>query len=107
MALQEVPQPELQRLSTEAKAAVALFKYMPLTAADLPHASCILQDTARLDLWPARAAALVYAQVSAPPKIYLGMLTVLAIVCMVPSSPALRASCGYAKTLPHLLLRMQ
>jgi hypothetical protein len=61
--LQEGPQPELQRLSTEAKAAVALLKYLPLTSQLLPRASRILQDTAHLDLWPARGAALVFAQV--------------------------------------------
>ncbi len=62
-----MPQPELQQLTTEAKAAAALLKYLPLTAAELPRAAAILQDAAHADLWPSRAAALVFAQVGYRP----------------------------------------
>ncbi len=63
MSLQEVPQTELQPLSTVAKSAAALLKYLPLPAALLPRATATLSDGVRATLWPTRAAALVFAQV--------------------------------------------
>lgn len=63
LCAQEVPQTELQPLSAEAKAAVALLKYLPLPAGLLPRATSILSDGVRANLWPTRAAALVFAQV--------------------------------------------
>ncbi len=60
---QEVPQTELQPLSTVAKSAAALLKYLPLPAALLPRATATLADGVRATLWPTRAAALVFAQV--------------------------------------------
>ena len=63
-AVQELPQPELQPLATEAKLATSLLKYLPLPAALLPQATSALAEGTRADLWPTRAAALVFAQVS-------------------------------------------
>ncbi len=68
--MQEVPQTELQPLSAEAKAAVALLKYLPLPAALLPRATATLSDGVRASLWPTRAAALVFAQVRHPLSIW-------------------------------------
>lgn len=58
-----MPQPELQPLSSGAKGAVALLKYLPLPAELLPRTTAILTEGVRASLWPTRAAALVYAQV--------------------------------------------
>ncbi|BDA49513.1 probable proteasome activator complex subunit 4 [Coccomyxa sp. Obi] len=62
LKLQEVPQTELQPLSTVAKSAAALLKYLPLPAALLPLATATLADGVCATLWPTRAAALVFAQ---------------------------------------------
>ncbi len=59
---QEIPQPELQPLALEAKAAAALLKYVPLPARLLPGAIGHLAAGAGAELWAARAAALVFAQ---------------------------------------------
>ena len=61
---QELPQPELQPLAMEAKSAAVLLKYLPLPAAVLPRALATLSDGVRAELWPARAAALVFVQVA-------------------------------------------
>ena len=61
-APQEIPQPELQPLALEAKAAAALLKYVPLPARLLPGAIGHLAAGAAAGLWAARAAALVFAQ---------------------------------------------
>ena len=65
LPIQELPQPELQPLATEAKLAASLLKYLPLPAALLPPATDALAEGTRADMWPARAAALVFAQASA------------------------------------------
>ena len=62
-AEQEIAQPELQPMALEAKAAAALLKYVPLPADLLPAAIAQLATGATADLWAARAAALVFAQV--------------------------------------------
>ena len=50
-------------MALEAKAAAALLKYVPLPADLLPAAIAHLSTGAAADLWAARAAALVFAQV--------------------------------------------
>ena len=60
---QEVPQPELQPLSMEAKGATAVLKYLQLQADLLPPVTHTLQQAAQVDLWATRGAALAYTQV--------------------------------------------
>ena len=60
---QEVPQPELQPLSMEAKSATAVLKYLQLQADLLPPVTRTLQQAAQVDLWATRGAALAYTQV--------------------------------------------
>lgn len=62
-ASQEVPQPELQPLSMEAKSATAVLKYLQLRAPLLSPVTRTLQEAARVDLWATRGAALAYTQV--------------------------------------------
>lgn len=57
--------PELQRLAMEAKNAAAILKYLPVTPELLPHVVETLTALSSHPLWPARAAALVFVQVSA------------------------------------------
>ena len=47
----------------EAKSAAVLLKYLPLPAPVLPRALATLSEGVRAELWPARAAALVFVQV--------------------------------------------
>ena len=61
--MQEVPQPELQPLSMEAKSATAVLKYLQLQADLLPPVTRTLQQAAHVDLWATRGAALAYTQV--------------------------------------------
>lgn len=56
--------PELQRLALEAKSAAAILKYLPVTSALLPEVVETLKSVSAHPLWPARAAALVFVQVS-------------------------------------------
>ena len=61
---QEMAAPELQRLALEAKGAAAILKYLPATAELLPQVVETLAALSAHQLWPARAAALVFVQVS-------------------------------------------
>ncbi len=63
MITQEVPQPELQPLSMEAKSATAVLKYLQLQAPLLPPMTKTLQEAAQVDMWATRGAALAYTQV--------------------------------------------
>ena len=63
MDVQEVPQPELQPLSMEAKTATAVLKYLQLQAPLLPPVTEMLQEAAQVDLWATRGASLAYTQV--------------------------------------------
>jgi len=65
MSMQEVPQPELQPLSMEAKSATAVLKYLQLQAPLLPPMTKTLQEAAQVDMWATRGAALAYTQVCA------------------------------------------
>lgn len=62
---QEMAAPELQRLALEAKSAAAILKYLPATAELLPRVVDTLEALSMHQLWPARAAALVFVQASA------------------------------------------
>ena len=72
--MQELPQPELQPLSLEAKAAAALVKYLPLPKHLLPATVATLQKGVGAPLWTARAAALVFAQACTGPELLCRLL---------------------------------
>ena len=84
--VQEVPQPELQPLSMEAKTATAVLKYLQLQAPLLPPVTGMLQEAAQVDLWATRGAALAYTQVWAMSS---------------------AASCGYKMSYTSVLLPFQ
>ncbi len=94
---QELPQPELQPLATEAKGALALLKYLPLPAALLPQVAAALSEGVRAELWPARAAALVFAQVQClnrPPPLPWPETPYL-VPCGASADPACRGHVYY------------
>lgn len=62
MLTQELKLPELQRLEVPAKTALALLKYVPLSASGAEKVAEALQGGRGGQLWTARAAALVFAQ---------------------------------------------
>ncbi|KAL0043408.1 hypothetical protein WJX79_003790 [Trebouxia sp. C0005] len=59
---QELQTPELQPLSMESKAALALLKYLPLTPQVIPQVIETLSTSSHIEPWAARAAGLVFAQ---------------------------------------------
>ena len=59
--------PELQRLAMEAKSAAAILKYLPVTPDLLPEVVETLKTLSAHTAWPARAAALVFVQVTSWP----------------------------------------
>ncbi len=59
---QEVKVPELQRLELLGKTALAVVKYLPLSAPQAALAAAVLTAAPAAEPWSARAAALVFAQ---------------------------------------------
>lgn len=86
-AEQEIAQPELQPMALEAKAAAALLKYVPLPADLLSAAVAHLATGAAADLWAARAAALVFAQV---PRMRCQAAALPAHMCILAGCAALQ-----------------
>ena len=62
---QEMAAPELQPLALEAKSGAAVLKYLPVTATQVAQVVSAVEAVSHHDQWPARAAALVFVQVSA------------------------------------------
>lgn len=98
-ALQEIAQPELQPMALEAKAAAALLKYVPLPCDLLPSAIAKLAAGAAADLWAARAASLVFAQVLHLGKKSKSRIS-MAWRCTCPLSNCARCAGGVKSTMP-------
>ena len=62
LALQEMPDTDLQPLGLEGKTALALLKYLPVPPASVATVITMLQSARDAEPWQARASSLVYSQ---------------------------------------------